>query len=646
MAEKVFGALHGLAQKAKSLDINVDKLAYGLLTLAFGLTPAGKFYPFGWALFLACEGQSGLMLGVLCLCCVLNGSAVLGVTVAIGLYAFKKLLPTGGGRTAAKLGAGTAAAAFLCIAQLEQGVYGLAQGVATLSLVPMFTLLYGLYLTPETHSNTATSQAGLAALLFTATLCLNTALPWSLPVQALALTVTIAAARSGGMLCGGFFGFVCGLACDAGTAAMLGICGLVTGLLLPAGAFVAVPIGCLAGMCTGLYFFGTNVAAQVILCFALGGILYFIFGNKLQFLPISAATTPKETATPNPPPFAEAFHALSQSARIAACNKDSAARAADDYASFSSLLAHANKKQEDEEQTDTALSEKAAIMLRGAGIHAETVKVIGGRRKRLEADGVAIDGINLSSEQLKELTEQVLGCGMKAPEFFIKNGKAALVMESAPLYRIECSRTGVCKDGEKISGDTVSFFSGRGGYFYALISDGMGSGKEAAVSSRIAGVFLEKLLAAGADRHSALSLLNSYLSARDTEVFATVDLFEFDLYTGCGVLIKAGAAPSFVVRGNKCRKLQSATAPAGIIREIRAEQLSFKLRAGDLIVMASDGLCGNGNGEETESTLKSLGKELSTAQMADALLAEAIKRTEKSDDISVCVIKVIRPHKA
>lgn len=641
MSEKVLGTLSEFLQRIKKpLAARLDKLCCGLLTLIFGLTPVGRFYPFAWAYFLANEENDGLMLGILCLCCILNGSALVGVTVAIGLYAFKRLLPNGKSRPIFKLGAGTVAAAFLCIAQMEKGFYSFAQGIACLSLVPVFAFLYGLYLTPAKESGVAARQAGLAALLFTAALFLSNILPWEAPVQALVLILTLIAARDGGMLCGGFFGFALGLSCGAGCGAMAAICGLCTGLLFSFGGAVAVPVGCLAGLCTGLYFYGSGAVPQIILCFFTAGICYFIFGGRLRILPDSAEEPEPQTAQSAAPPFAAAFSELSRSALIAAGNKDGATRAADDYAAFSALLTSAKRREEDEDKEDASLSETAAIILKGAGLHADSVKVSGGRCKRIEATGIAVDRLSLSSEQLKGLLGQILGGKMKQPEFMLGSGKATLYMESAPRYRIECSRTSVCKKGEKLSGDTVNFFSGNG-YFYSLISDGMGSGKEAAVSSRLASVFLEKLLLAGADRYSTLSLLNNYLASRETEVFATVDLLEADLYTGKAVVLKAGAAPSFILREGRCKRLEIATAPTGIIRELTAKQLSFTLKEGDVLVMFSDGICGTGNGEETAKALLTFSPETSTATIASTLLAEAVKRTGKQDDMSICVIKIL-----
>ncbi len=640
MAEKQKYALKGFVHRlCAAAAANADKLKCAAFAFAAGLTSVGGLCPFGFAFFIACDVCDRLLLCVLFLCSLLGGNALTGIVLGAGLYAFKRLLPHDGRRALMKAAAACFAALFLCITRLEGGIYGAASDVICSSALPLFTLLYGLQ---RTHGRgTAAHLVSVAAYLFTLVLFLFKALPGAFAARTAVIFVALIAAREGGMLQGGALGFLCGLACDSATAAMAGVCGLTGGLLFTVSEYAALPAGCIAGLCTGLYFFGSEKVPSLIMCYFAAVCAYFALKNKLPPLFSEEEGDDAKPHSASVLPLSEAFFAISQSARIAAMGGSAAVRAADDYASFSQLLTNARDNADEDEKVDRELSRAVVTMLHGAGVRAENVRVCGGRKKCLDAENVVIDALKLSSDDLSRLVSKLTGTNMRQPVFYLKDGKAALHMESAPTYRIECSRTGVCKRGERVSGDTVSFFRGRDGMFFALISDGMGSGKEAAVSSRIASLFLEKLLAAGAGAQNAVSLLNSYLSARDSEVFATVDLFEADLYTGKGVLFKAGAAPSFVLRGGSCRKLQSATAPAGILRELYAERLSFPLKTGDMLVMFSDGIAGDGSGSEAERLLRALPPECSTAYIANAILEDAVKRTGKQDDMSVCVIKVI-----
>ena len=78
------------------------------------------------------------------------------------------------------------------------------------------------------------------------------------------------------------------------------------------------------------------------------------------------------------------------------------------------------------------------------------------------------------------------------------------------------------------------------------------------------------------------------------ESLATVDIASIDLYTGYTELYKAGAAPTIVRRSGKTGKAQSTSLPAGILRDIGFDKALIKCKAGDIIVLMSDGATGNG----------------------------------------------------
>jgi|GEM_PF-6370862 len=611
--------------------------------LCFSLVPVGGGYPFGFALYLAMDKHSGAGLAALCLAAVLADAPLICIPVAAGIYLFKL---TGGDKSARlptrPIAAGIAMG-FVWASGISDGIYTLAQSTPWLVLTPMFTVLYGFALGGQ--AKRAMRHGGYLAILFTFVLAVTALFPLKFAGQALALLISFVAADKGGMLYGGLYAFTAGLGCGTGCAAVCGVTGLCGGLFSVSGRLGVLLCGTVTGMCAGFYFYGPQNCLGLFWAYLVAIGLFWLIKDKLSLFPLGQIPIEADRGKSAGTPLAEAFFAISQSARKSANKESEAARTADQYAGISTLLATAEEKREAEEHTDNALSGRAAALLYGAGVRAKSVKVTGGRKKQLVATEVELSRLTLSSTQLKQMMSDALGCKMKEPQFYPMGGVAKMVMESAPGFRIECSRNGCPKKGEEVSGDTVSFFSGADGYFYALISDGMGSGRAAAESSRLAGLFLEKLLSAGADRKTALALLNGFLASRKEEVFATVDLFEADLYTGKGVLVKAGAAPSFIIRGGKCRKLQSATAPAGIIRDIKAEQLSFDLKDGDTLIMLSDGISGDGNGEETEALLSNLKGERHTAAIADLLLSDGARRTGNCDDMSVCVIKVLSADK-
>ncbi len=620
-----------------------DKLIYALAIFLFGLVPAGSAFPFGLALFFAFDGSVSAGLFAILISSVMTGSAVICFPAALALAAFRKLLfKNGEVRPILKICLALTVSALMCLIKLQSGFYGAVQYAVSVAALPVFVGLYGL-ITPASAKNKGASfQAGLGALLFTAALLLTAIPPSGIWARFFVLIVTLWAAKEGGMAAGGVFGFFCGLACDTGSAAAFGVCGLSAGLLASSGSALMTTVGCVFGFCTGLYFFGMDNIFLTALYFSGGGGIYFTFSEWIhRILSLKAVFASASIAVPTQSgELAEALYSIAQSAKTLS-DGVKGEQAAESFVSLSGIMRSAEEREAAQFLKDSAASDSVARLLSNAGVRASSVTVVGTRRKRLLADGVALDDFSLSSKELSMLISTALKVPMCAPEFSVENGVARLMMESAPRFRVECARTGISKRGEELCGDTVSLFGGEDGFFHALISDGMGSGKEAAASSKLTVTFLEKLMTVGAERGAALSLLNNFLSERDGECFATVDMFSADLYTGEAVIVKAGAAPSFILRGRSCKRVQSATVPAGIIGEMQPEQLTFSLKDGDTVVMISDGLAGeDGGADKVFELLRHVTAAQTTADIANALLSRAIRLYGRHDDMSVCVIRV------
>lgn len=192
-------------------------------------------------------------------------------------------------------------------------------------------------------------------------------------------------------------------------------------------------------------------------------------------------------------------------------------------------------------------------------------------------------------------------------------------------------------------GDAISSFEADG-KFYMLISDGMGSGREAALTASIAAMFLERMLTAGASMETALKMLNRLIRAGERECFATVDLAEIDLKTGEARFVKSGAAPSFVIRDGSLYRLQSKTVPVGIIRALDAEMIKFNVEEGDTVVMLSDGVAKSF--EECPWLLDMLTSDEDVLVGDAGLAAEKIVRSAaergSADDITAGIIRIRR----
>ena len=179
---------------------------------------------------------------------------------------------------------------------------------------------------------------------------------------------------------------------------------------------------------------------------------------------------------------------------------------------------------------------------------------------------------------------------------------------------------------------------------YICLSDGMGSGSDAARTAELAVGFLKNMLTRGRVSEELLSMLNSFLKARCAssaqECSATLDLFELDTFSGEATFYKCGAAPTYVCHGGNLFKLRSRTMPLGILPTPDLKELKMSLSCGDLVVLMSDGVSG---GREDCPYLFDLLRQ-NASSPSDARTVDLIMRYARSnpepDDTTVIVARV------
>ncbi len=193
-----------------------------------------------------------------------------------------------------------------------------------------------------------------------------------------------------------------------------------------------------------------------------------------------------------------------------------------------------------------------------------------------------------------------------------------------------------------VCGDTVAITEGCCNNFCALISDGMGTGKRAAVDSVLTASLMKKLLSAGFSFNSALKIVNSSLIAKSTdESISTIDGAEINLYTGKADFYKAGAAISFVRKSNNVVTVEKSSLPLGVIRDISFARHTATLEAGDIILLLSDGVTAGDCGWISDELLS-----WSTNSMEDLArhivnLADLRKEKGTADDMTALAIKLM-----
>ncbi|MBQ3078201.1 MAG: SpoIIE family protein phosphatase, partial [Clostridia bacterium] len=228
--------------------------------------------------------------------------------------------------------------------------------------------------------------------------------------------------------------------------------------------------------------------------------------------------------------------------------------------------------------TEAAGDQKGLLLRAGTGRQGR-LRVVGESQSRPVLASV---GATLREGRGVALADPVVWRGEKGWQF---------VLSEAPALTVSIERHLSPAPGERVMGDSLRDFRTDNMKLVVALSDGMGAGPLAAGKSRLTVDTLEKLMQAGLREGAAMRILNAALLAdNEPEVFATVDAAILDLYSGDLEFVKAGAAPSYILREGRLTRVESRGLPAGVLPELEAQVTRTRVQPGDAIILLSDGL--------------------------------------------------------
>ena len=171
-----------------------------------------------------------------------------------------------------------------------------------------------------------------------------------------------------------------------------------------------------------------------------------------------------------------------------------------------------------------------------------------------------------------------------------------------------------------------------------MLSDGMGSGEAAAEESRQTLNLLWHFLDAGISRDLALETVNQQMLMRTGEdIFATLDLCVIDLNTGVAEFTKLAACRTLILRDGELLPVEGGQLPLGILERVQPTVRRVRLRAGDMLVMGSDGVMEAGEALMIERAVRAR-PGCPPEQLAEQLVREAgLRRGEERCDDLTCI---------
>lgn len=290
-------------------------------------------------------------------------------------------------------------------------------------------------------------------------------------------------------------------------------------------------------------------------------------------------------------------------------------------------------------ECDPALSEAARSALESEGVRVESLYALGGsspeicaRLAERPADGAALKRV------AKRLGEET---GYRFIASASDGRRATLSLAPRCVLKAGSKSVSGVPDGK--NGDSRAAMRLYDGRALLALSDGMGSGERAAKESAETLRLIVRFLQAGIEPGAALDAINELMLLRSGEdMYATVDLCVIDPVAGGADLIKLGACRTYLLRGGACVRLEGGRLPLGILEEIRPVRRSVPLRAGDMLVMATDGLEGDEGDEWIVRSLYALCDD-TPQRVCDELVREAVARRVPGghhDDATVIAVRV------
>lgn len=202
-------------------------------------------------------------------------------------------------------------------------------------------------------------------------------------------------------------------------------------------------------------------------------------------------------------------------------------------------------------------------------------------------------------------------------------------LHSAPAFTIDAYADSRKNIYEK-SGDCFSIFRFRQSVV-CMISDGMGSGENAARSSRLITNIFQRMISSGIAQDAAIRCINKLLQS---DAYATLDVISFDRMRGLAYIAKSAACPTFLIRDKEVYEISGSSLPVGIVSTIEPDCFTIKVEAGDTYLMVSDGIYM----DEIYTWMKQRKGNGSKEQIEEMM--EIIKQSPRKDDSTVLLANI------
>ena len=200
----------------------------------------------------------------------------------------------------------------------------------------------------------------------------------------------------------------------------------------------------------------------------------------------------------------------------------------------------------------------------------------------------------------------------------------------------------VTKFSSQKSGDMHSVERLGNDKILVALSDGMGSGESASLTSAAAITLIEAFYKAGFKSKTVLPLVNKILSSVTEDDFSAVDICVLDSDSGHCDFIKIGAPYGFILSKEGVRFLEGSSLPLGILDVLTPTVASTTLKKGDILILLSDGVTDAfGSSSDVIDYLKTAPL-LNPQELSDSVVKRALALSDgiAEDDMTAFCVRI------
>lgn len=292
---------------------------------------------------------------------------------------------------------------------------------------------------------------------------------------------------------------------------------------------------------------------------------------------------------------------------------------------------------------------KAALKKSGVNVRSISAGRTGRGLFEVRLSSSSCKGTDMCDTVIKDRVEKVIGAELE--HIGIKNCKRCKIVLSSPApYRINTVRLSV--PFENVCGDSAAYARIDSEHYAIALSDGMGTGKNAAKDSSVAAHMALRLLSSGMDLSSTAKMINSLIMNRGGgKSFTTLDLALINVFTGKIEYLKNGAAAGYIYTyGGRVKKVDSEGSLLGALGTPETKVKKARLSDGDTLIMVSDGVCDAFGGDGEKAITQALSEYTfgTIEELAEFIIKKASAASGKKpkDDMTVIAAGCIRHKKA